>query len=203
MRPSRSPARRQEQRPAAARRPGRAQPVSHAGSHLIEVARQRLERDLADRHDPLAVALADDPHGRRRRATGPRRSSPSASLTRSPQAYSSSSSARSRMPTAVVRVGRVEQRLDLVHVERVGQLARRRGQVEQRGDVAPRSAPRRSRSGRRRGSTAALRRWLAGRSGRGGATERREVARAPASGLASPRRRPLGAVAAKPRRSVS
>ena len=60
------------------------------------------------------------------------RSSPSASLTRRPAAYSSSSRARARRS---VRPWRLEERLDLGDVEGLGQESRLARQVEVGGDV--------------------------------------------------------------------
>ena len=98
------------------------------------VSVERRERDVADRHDPLPVALADDPDRLGLGVDRSVRSSPSASLTRRPDAYSSSSNARSRMPTALSASG-LEQRRHLVHAQRLRQHARGAWQLQLVGDV--------------------------------------------------------------------
>ena len=116
-----------------------------AGRTRLEPAREPVEGHVADRHDPLRSPL---PMTRTKPPSSERssRSSPSASLIRRPAAYSSSSSARSRIRTArgVPPLAASSRRSTSADVEGVGQLARLAGQVDPCGRCRARSAPRRS-----------------------------------------------------------
>src|SRR5262245_47050499 len=83
----------QEQRSAALQR--RVAQLEQGRTALVEPGPQPVQRDVTHGNEPLAIALADDPD----EAAVEReilRSSPVASLTRRPAAYSSSSRARAR-----------------------------------------------------------------------------------------------------------
>ena len=131
--------------------PGERQP---GRTHDLEVARQPVEGDLADRHEPLAVALADDPDEpaveREVLAVQPERlADPQPGgveqLEQRPVADPAGSSGG-------IAAGRLEEPLGLADVEGLGQEARPGAAGRSARRCRGRSGSRRRRTGRSRGS---------------------------------------------------
>ena len=125
------------------------------GAPPHQVGVEGADRVAADRDVALLAALAAEPappglarggRGRRRRGRSPRRSAP-----RPVQELEQRAVAQHPRVRVVGRPGRVEQPLDLVDGDRLGQPPRRRGRRDLAGRVVRRSGPGRGRTRAARG----------------------------------------------------